>query len=366
MTEPGLKRVPGAGAGAANGHAGSRATRQSPRRRAALAALLSGLLSLVASAPVLAQSPPPAGAQPPVAPLLQGPWRLVAPFPPGGPVDSLARLLATGLQARHGSSAVVDNKPGAAGNIGIDAVKRAAPDGRTLLVIPAGNLTINPTLMPSLPYDVQADFAPVAMLAKAPNLLVANPALGVKTAAELVALAKAQPGKLAFASPGIGSGLHLAGELFQIQTGTDLVHVPYKGTGQALTDLLGGTVPLMFSNLPGVLAQVKSGKLVAIGLTDSARSPAAPDIPTLAEQGIAGVVVPSWYALLVPAGTPRAVVQALAAEVNAQLAQPATRDALAAQGLVLWPLSPEQLDTHIRAETAQWAQIIKRRKITAE
>ena len=317
----------------------------------------------LATAALAAASSAPAWAQ---AALVQGPWRIVAPFPPGGPVDSLARLLATGLQDRHGGSAVVDNKPGAAGNLGIEAVKRAAPDGRTLLVVPAGNLTINPTLLPNLPYKVETDFAPVAMLAKAPNILVAHPGLAARNPAELVALAKAQPGKLAYASPGIGSGLHLAGELFQLQTGTELLHVPYKGTGQALTDVLGGQVPLMFSNLPGVLAQVKAGKLRAIGLTDSARSPAAPDIPTLAEQGIAGVVVPSWYALLAPAGTPPALVQALAAEINAQLAQPATREALAAQGLVLWTLSPEQLGAHIRAETQQWARIIRDRKITAE
>ena len=334
-------------------------------RRRALAAL--GWTLALALAPASAPSQAQAQGQTPAAsPLVQGPWRLVAPFPPGGPVDSLARLLATGLQDRHGGNAVVDNKPGAAGNLGIEAVKRAAPDGRTLLVVPAGNLTINPTLMANLPYRVDTDFAPVAMLAKAPNILVAHPGVAARNAAELVALAKAQPGKLAFASPGIGSGLHLAGELFQLQTGIDLLHVPYKGTGQALTDLLGGQVPLMFSNLPGVLAQVKAGKLRAIGLTDNARSPAAPDIPTLAEQGIAGVVVPSWYALLAPAGTPPALVQALAAEVNAQLAQPATRDALAAQGLVLWPLSPEQLGAHIRAETQQWARIIRDRKITAE
>ena len=319
--------------------------------------------ALAAAALAFAAGSPPARAQ--VA-LVQGPWRIVAPFPPGGPVDTLARLLATGLQDRHGGSAVVDNKPGAAGNLGIDAVKRAAPDGRTLLVVPAGNLTINPTLLPNLPYKVEIDFVPVAMLAKAPNILVAHPGLAARTPADLVALAKAQPGKLAFASPGVGSGLHLAGELFQLQTGTDLLHVPYKGTGQALTDVMGGQVPLMFSNLPGVLAQIKAGKLRALGLTDSARSPAAPDIPTLAEQGIAGVVVPSWYALLAPAGTPPALVQALAAEVNAQLAQPATRDALATQGLLLWPLSPDQLGAHIRAETQQWARIIRDRKITAE
>jgi tripartite-type tricarboxylate transporter receptor subunit TctC len=314
----------------------------------------------------LAATAAAATAAPLAAQTLTGNWRLVAPFPPGGPVDSLARLLATGLQERHGGQAVVDNRPGANGNLGIEAVKRAAPDGRTLLVIPAGNLTINPTLLPNLPYNVQADFAPVAMLAKAPNLLVAHPGLNVRAARELVALAKSRPGTLSFASPGVGSGLHLAGELFQIQTGTEMLHVPYKGTSQALTDVVGGTVPLMFSNLPGVLAQIRSGKLVAIGLTDSARAPAAPDIPTLAEQGIAGVVVPSWYAVLAPSATPPAIVQQLAREFNTQLQVPATREALAAQGLTLWPMTPGELDAHIRAETATWAQIIRSRKIAAQ
>ena len=322
------------------------------RRRWRVLAGLVGWVSAMAHAQAQAQAPAQTSAQ---ASPLQGLWKLIAPFPPGGPVDLLARLLATGLQERHGQAAIVDNKPGAAGNLGIEAVKRAAPDGKTLLVVPAGNLTINPTLLPNLPYKVQADFVPVAMLAKAPNVLVANPALPARNLGELLALARAQPGKLACASPGVGSGLHLAGELFQLQTGTDLLHVPYKGTAQALTDVLGNSVPLMFSNLPGVLAQINSGKLRALGITDSVRTPTAPDIPTLAEQGVGGVEVTSWYALLAPAGTPAPLVQALAQEVNAQLARPATRDALAAQGLLLWTLSPEQLDTHFRRETAQWA-----------
>lgn len=331
----------------------ARTTRIGRRAWLALAGAAAAGIAGLSSGPATAQN-------------LPGSWRLVAPFPPGGPVDGLARLLATGLQERHGGQAVVDNRPGANGNLGIEAVKRAAPDGRTLLVIPAGNLTINPTLLANLPYNVQADFAPIAMLAKAPNLLVAHPGLGARNARELVALAKSRPGTLSYASPGVGSGLHLAGELFQIQTGTEMLHVPYKGTSQALVDVVGGSVPLMFSNLPGVLAQIRSGKLVAIGLTDSTRAPAAPDIPTLAEQGISGVVVPSWYAVLAPAATPPAVVQQLAREFNAQLQQTTTREALAAQGLTLWPMSPAELDAHIRAETATWAQIIRSRKITAQ
>ncbi len=297
-------------------------------------------------------------------------FRVIAPFPPGGPIDSLSRLLANGLAERYKQSAVVENLPGAAGNIGIEKVKRAKPDGHTLLVVPAGNLTINPTLMPNFPFNIERDFVPVTMLAKAPNVLVANPALKIKTVRELIALAKAKSvtsaGSLAYASPGVGSGLHLAGELFKQQADVDLLHVPYKGTGPALTDVMGGQVGLMFSNLPGVLAQIKSGKLVAIGITESSRSASAPDIPTLAEQGINGVVVTSWYGLLAPAGTPAAVVEQLAKDAADILGQPATREQLKAQGLTEVLMKPADFAAHIRTETAQWARIIKARNIVAE
>ena len=293
-------------------------------------------------------------------------FRIIAPFPPGGPVDSLARILAAGLTERYKQSAVVENLAGAAGNIGIEKVKRAKPDGHTLLVVPAGNLTINPTLMPNFPFNIERDFVSVTMLAKAPNVLVANPSLGVKNAKELVAMAKAKPGKLAYASPGIGSGLHLAGELFKQQADIDLLHVPYKGTGPALNDVLGGQVPLMFSNLPGTLAHIKSGRLLALGITESARSASAPDIPTLAEQGISGVVVTSWYGLLAPAGTPAATVERLAKDAADILTQPAVREQLKAQGLTETLMKPAEFATYMRNETAQWAKIIKARNIVAE
>ena len=296
-----------------------------------------------------------------------GDIRIVAPFPPGGPVDVLSRILANGLREKSGAAAVVENLPGAAGNLGLDKVKRAAPDGRTLLVIPAGNLTINPTLMKDFPFNIDQDFVPVTMLAKAPNVLVVHPGVAANNARELIALAKAKPGALAFASPGIGSGLHLAGELFKLQTGTDLLHVPYKGTGPALTDVLGGTVPVMFSNLPATLAHIKSGKLRAIGVTDSVRATSvAPDIPTLAEQGVAGVEVTSWYGLLAPRGTPPAVAAQLAKDAAEILNRPATTEQLKGQGLVVWTMQPEQFRTHMRTETVNWARIIKARNIVAE
>jgi tripartite-type tricarboxylate transporter receptor subunit TctC len=291
---------------------------------------------------------------------------IVAPFPPGGPVDVLSRILADGLQKKSGLTAVVENLPGAAGNLGIDKVKRAKPDGKTLLVVPAGNLTINPTLMPNFPFNIERDFVPVTMLAKAPNVLVAATASKLSSVRELVAQAKARPGTLSYASPGVGSGLHLAGELFKQQTDTDLLHVPYKGTGPALNDVLGGTVPLMFSNLPATLPHIKSGKLLALGLTDSARSPVAPDIPTLAEQGVSGVLVTSWYGLLAPAGTPAAVAEQLAKDAADILAQPTVREQLRAQGLSDATQKPVEFSAHIRAETQTWARIIKARGIVAE
>ncbi len=291
---------------------------------------------------------------------------LVAPFPPGGPVDVLSRILADGLQKKTGQTVVVENLPGAAGNLGIDKVKRAKPDGKTWLVVPAGNLTINPTLMPNFPFNIERDFVPVTMLAKAPNVLVASTAAKLGSLRDLIAQAKARPGTLSYASPGIGSGLHLAGELFKLQTDTDLLHVPYKGTGPALNDVLGGTVPLMFSNLPATLGHIKSGKLLALGLTDSVRSAVAPDIPTLAEQGVSGVVVTSWYGILAPAGTPAAVAEQMAKDAADILAQPAVREQLRAQGLSDATQKPAEFAAHIKAETQTWARIIKARDSVSE
>ena len=293
-------------------------------------------------------------------------FTLVAPFPAGGPIDVLARILADGLGKRYNQVAVVDNAPGAAGNIGMERVKRGKPDGHTLLVIPAGNLTINPTLMPKFPFDIQKDFVPVAMLAKTPNVLVTNPATGIKSVADLIARAKAKPDSLSYASPGVGSGLHLAGELFKSQADVDILHIAYKGTPPAINDVLGGTVPLMFSNLPTVLPHIRSGKLVALAVTDSARTPTAPEIPTLGELGVPGVVVPSWYGLLAPAGTPADVVAQLARDAAVILAEPAVRERLQGQGLSAWDIQTTAFDAHIRDETARWAKVIKARNITME
>ncbi|HYP69960.1 MAG TPA: tripartite tricarboxylate transporter substrate binding protein [Variovorax sp.] len=293
-------------------------------------------------------------------------FTIISPFPPGGPVDTLARILSEGLAKRYGQAAVVENAAGAAGNIGIDKVKRAKGDGHTLLVVPAGNLTINPTLMPNFPFNIEKDFVPVTMLAKAPNVLVASPTSGIKNAKDLVAQAKAKPGTLSYASPGVGSGLHLAGELFKQQAGIDLLHVPYKGTAPALNDVLGGVVPFMFSNLPATLPFIKNGKLVALGITEDKRSPVAPEIPTLAEQGIKGVNVTSWYGLLAPAGTPPAVAEQLAKDAAEMLSKPDVAERLKAQGMTQATMKPAEFAKAMRDETAVWAKIIKDRNIVAE
>jgi tripartite-type tricarboxylate transporter receptor subunit TctC len=220
--------------------------------------------------------------------------------------------------------------------------------------------------MPNFPFNIERDFVPVTMLAKAPNVLVASAASKLGSLRDLLAQAKARPGSLSYASPGIGSGLHLAGELFKLQTDTDLLHVPYKGTGPALNDVLGGTVPLMFSNLPATLGHIKSGKLLALGLTDSVRSAVAPDIPTLAEQGVSGVLVTSWYGVLAPAGTPQAEAEQMAKDAADILAQPTVREQLRAQGLSEATQKPAEFAAHIKAETQTWARIIKARGIVAE
>jgi tripartite-type tricarboxylate transporter receptor subunit TctC len=293
-------------------------------------------------------------------------FTIVAPFPPGGPVDLLARMLADGLGRKYKQVATVENVPGAAGNIGIERVKRAKAGGNTLLLIPAGNLTINPTLMANFPFNIEKDFVAISMLAKAPNVMVINASVKAKNAKELVALAKAKPGSLAFASPGIGSGLHLAGELFKQQTGTDIMHVPYKGTAPALNDVIGEQIAIMFSNLPGALPHIKSGKLVAIGITDSTRTSVAPDIPTLAEQGIEGVIVTSWYGLLAPAGTSAQIAEQLHKDASEILLRPAIREQLKAQGIVEVLMKPNDFASHIRKETESWAKIIKSKNISAE
>ena len=301
----------------------------------------------------------------------QGTWpdkplRFVVPFPAGGPLDTLARAVAEPLTAASGKAVVVENTPGGAGNIAIQQAARAAGDGSTWLWVPQGNITINATLMPDLPFNWERDFAAVTLVAYAPNVLVVNPSLPVKTVGELVAYAKANPGKLAYASPGNGSSLHLIAELFKRETGTDLLHVPYKGTTQAMQDLIGGQVQLMFGSLPTLMPQVKAGKLRALAVTTAERAAAAPELPTLAEAGVKGIDVPSWYGVMAPAATPAAEVARAQAAIAAVLAQPAVRQRLAEQGLVAVGSKPADFAAQIKRETASWAAVIRSSGIKAD
>lgn len=286
---------------------------------------------------------------------------LVAPFSAGGPIDVLARLLAQEYQARSGIAAIVENKTGGAGNIGIDYVRKATPDGTTLLVIPAGNLTINPTLMPDMRMDVLRDFAPVALLASAPNVFVASKALGVGTIKELID--KAKTGKLTYGSPGVGSQLHLAMELFKENTGANLTHVPYRGSSQALTDLLGGHIDVLATNLPAALGNINEKTVVPLAMTTATRSPQAPDVPTLAEAGVSGIDVTSWYGLLAPKAVPAGTIEALYTVTRDVLEQPAIKEKLQTQGLAVSIEPPQTLAARIARETAQWADIIRKRDI---
>ena len=291
--------------------------------------------------------------------------RIVVGFPPGGPADALGRVLAQGFSESMGQSVVVENKTGAAGNIGVDAVAKAAPDGYTLGVIPAGNIAVNPALFPNLPYKA-AELAPVSMLATVENVLVINPNVAAQNLKELVDLAAQKPDTMSFASPGAGSQAHLAGELLALSANVRLLHVPYKGTGPALTDLLGGQITMMFAQLSSALPHIKSGKLRALGVASLKRSALLPDLPTIAEQGLARFEAVSWYALMVPAGTPRDVIERVNAETVRLLARPELKEKLSASGLDVAGSRPQELAATIQSESVRWADVIKRRGIKPE
>ena len=298
--------------------------------------------------------------------LSAGQFTVIAPFPAGGPVDILARILATGLTEHYKQAAIVDNRPGASGNIGIDMVKRAKPDGHTLLVVPQGNLTINPTLMPKLPYNVFGDFVPVASMGRAANVIVVNPQVPAKTIQELVALSKSKPNSISYASPGVGSSLHLAGELFKDKSGADIMHVAYKGSGQGLNDALGGTIPMLIANMPTVLPHVQSGKLRALAVTDATRSSFLPNVPTLAEAGVPGIAVSSWYGVLAPKNTPPEVVKQLAEDIDKVMKTQAAQNQLKAQGMTPWVVKGDAFGELIRKETVLWAPVVKSHNIVAQ
>lgn len=316
-------------------------------RRFALAAI-PALAATLLAAPAHAQAP--AGAWP------TKPIRIVVTFPPGGAPDTLARVLAD-KWASLGQPVTVDNKPGAGGNIGADFVAKSPGDGHTLVIGTVGTHAINAALYDKMPYNNLKDFTPISFLASTPNLLVVNKTVQASNVKELVELAKKSP--LAFGSSGSGTSIHLSGELFNTLAGVKMTHVPYKGRAQAIPDLLGGRIQMIFDNMPSALPLVKSGELKAIAVTSAKRSPAAPDIPTIAESGLPAFEATSWFGLYGPAGIPRDVQMKINAETLRVMALPDVKDKLAGLGLEIGAGTPEALATLTQAETTKWAKVVK-------
>jgi tripartite-type tricarboxylate transporter receptor subunit TctC len=287
------------------------------------------------------------------------PIHFVVPYPPGGPLDTVARLTAQKVSADLGQPIVVDNKPGAGGNIGAEFVARAAPDGYTLLLGAVATHAINPTLYRSIPYDAQRDFEPVTQLASTPNVLIVNPSLPVKDVREFIAYAKAHPNQLNFGSGSTGSAGHLAGELFKRMAGVEMTHVPYKGAAPAMQDLMAGQVQLMFDNLASALGPIKGGKVRALAVTTAKRTPLAPDLPTIAESGLPGFDINTWFGVFVPAKTPKAIVERLHDEFVKALASPDVRSKMLALGAEPVGNTPEQFAAYIRSEAQKYAKVVK-------
>jgi len=299
----------------------------------------------------------------------QGAWpnkpvRVVVPFAPGGTTDILARALAPELGKAFGQTFVIDNKPGAGGNLGSDIVAKSPPDGYTLLMGTVGTHAINASLYPKMPFDPVKDFVPIVLVAGVPNVLVLNPAKAqsakIDTVADLIRYAKANPGKLNMASSGNGTSIHLSGELFKSMTGTYMLHFPYRGSGPALLDLIGGTMDLMFDNLPSALPQIKAGKLKALAVTSATRSAAVPDLPTIAEAGpVKGFDASSWFGLLAPVGTPADIVTRIQQETAKALQSVALKERLLSQGAIPSGNTSAEFAKFIAAESAKWAQVVK-------
>lgn len=293
------------------------------------------------------------------------PITIVVPFAPGGTTDILARAVGAELTKALGQQVIIDNRPGAGGNIGTQLVANAAPDGYTLLMGTVGTHGINQSLYPKLPYDPIKDFAPVTLVAAVPNVLVLNKAFAEKNqitdVKSFVSHAKAHPGKLNMASSGNGTSIHLAGELFKTQTKTFMVHIPYRGSSPAIADLIGGQADLMFDNLPSAIGHIKSGRLVALGVTSSKPSAALPQVPTIAQTGgdLTGYEASSWFGILAPAATPKEIVAKLQQEISKSLASPTVKEKMVAQGAEPVGNTPEQFAAHIQAETKKWAKVVK-------
>ena len=287
------------------------------------------------------------------------PIRYIVPFAPGGTTDILGRMVAAGLASSLGQPVVVENKPGQAGSIGAAELARAAPDGYTIGGGTISSHAINATLYPKLPYDPVKDFAPITMLATLPNMLIVHPSLNVASVRELVDLLKANPNKYSFGSAGNGTSQHISGELFKIMTGAQMQHIPYKGSGPMIPDLLAGTIQLSFENITTAYPQVKGGKLKALAVTSSKRSFVAPEVPTMAEAGLAGYDISSWQAMYAPAGTPRDIVARLHAETVKALRSPENQKRLSELGLDAGGMSPEELAALMRADIPRLGKVVR-------
>lgn len=287
------------------------------------------------------------------------PVKLVVPFPPGGSLDIVGRLLAQQLSDAWGQPVVVENRPGAGGNVGADFVAKSPPDGYTVVMGALSTHAVNPSLVPKMPFDAEKDFAPLSLVAITPNVLIVRTESPIKSVGDLVAYAKANPGKVNFGSGSNGSAGHLAGELFKVETGTDVAHIPYKGGAPALQALIAGDTQFMFDNLANAMAQVKGGRVRAIAVTTKDRSKLAPDLPTMAEQGLPGFDISTWFGLMAPAGTPPEVVAKWNADLVKILNAPDVREKMLAQGADPSPMTPAAFAAFMAQERAKYARIVK-------
>lgn len=322
-----------------------------------LRALLLASLSITAASTVYAQA---------LENYPTRPVTIVVPFPPGGGTDVGARLVAQKLSLKWGQPVIVENRGGAAGRLGADVVAKAKPDGYTLLVGNVGTQSVNPALYKKMPYDPDKAFAPIGMIAELPLVMLVTPALPWQNVKDVVEAAKKEPGKITFASSGAGGAPHLAGEIFQQASGTKMLHIAYKGGGPAALDLMAGHVNIYFGTVLESVGHVKSGKLKGLGVTSASRSPALPELPTIAESGYAGFDTGSWIGMLAPAGTPAAIVNKVSADLREVLALPDTKNTLITQGATPWPMTPEQFAARINSDRQRYGKIIEENNLSAD
>jgi tripartite-type tricarboxylate transporter receptor subunit TctC len=329
-----------------------------PRRHILQLSLMAGALAILATA--LPQQARAQSAYP------SKPIRLVVPFVPGGVTDTSGRLIAEQLSKRLGQQVIVDNRPGASGNIGTQLVATSPPDGYTLVLAFDGTMVINPHVFEKMSFDTIRDFSPIGKIGDAVLVLVANPSFPAKTLQEVIALSKTQPGGLSYGTSGTGGTPHIAGEQLKLRTGANLTHVPYKGGGQAMTDVLGGQIPLVYTAVAGAQGQVKAARLKAIAVSSAQLSRSLPDVPTFIESGVPDFVVNSWVGLLAPAKTPKAIIDRLNTELNAVLSDPETRDKLNVMGITATPGAPEKFGDEMKRDLQRYGPVVKAAGIKVE